>query len=41
MSAEIAATAGESVSYAWEKSCYTWRVLESKIPMHGELWDSC
>jgi len=37
MFAEIATTAGESVSYAWEKSCCSWQVQESKMPMPGEI----
>jgi len=41
MSAEIATTAGEYVSYAWEKNCRGWGVQWAKIPMPGELWHSC
>jgi len=41
MPAEIATIAAESIRYTWEKSCRSSQVLESKIPMPGELWDSC
>jgi len=37
MFAEIASTAGEFVSYAWEKSCRSWRVQESKMPMPSKI----
>jgi len=33
---EIATTAGKPISNAWEKSCRSWQVLESKRPMPGE-----
>jgi len=43
-----AVSSGRVVSYACTKRCHSWRILEVRIPMSGEIadpggefWESC